>query len=52
MSVGEIIKCSGLDDAMIRREALMNAGYSVDLVYEQRQAVLIITEVPENGTGV
>lgn len=47
MSVGEIIKCSGLDDAMIRREALMKAGYSVDLVYEQRQAVLIITEVPE-----
>lgn len=52
MSAGDTIQCSGLDDAMIRREALMNAGYSVDLVYEQRQAVLIITEVPEDGAGI
>lgn len=52
MSVGDMIQCNGLDDALTHMAALMNAGYKVDLEYTQSKAVLIITEVPENGTGV
>ena len=48
MSTGETIQCRDLDDAIRRREKLMDEGYGVDFEYERgKQAVLIITETPE-----
>lgn len=47
MSAGEIIQCRDLDEAIRRREKLMEDGYSVDLEYTQEKTVLTITEAPE-----
>lgn len=47
MSTGETIPCNDLDDAIKRREKLMENGYSVDLEYTQDKAVLKITGTPK-----
>lgn len=48
MSTGETIQCRDLDDAIRRREKLMNEGYGVDFEYERnKKAVLTITEEPK-----
>lgn len=52
MSVGDTIQCHDLDDAFEYMDALMKEGYAVELRYAHGQALLIILEVPENGTGV
>lgn len=47
MRVGDTIPCDTLDEALKKSDALMQEGYAVELRYAHGQALLIITEVPE-----
>lgn len=47
MSVGEIIQCSDLQDAINRMDTLIKDGYDVELAFGQGKAELTILEVPE-----
>ena len=52
MSVGEIIKCSGLEDAFEHMDALIRDGYGVELNHGKNGTVLTIREVPEDERGI
>ena len=47
MSVGDIIPCSDLQDAINRMDELLSDGYEVALVYGHGKAKLTILETPE-----
>ena len=47
MSVGDKMAYTVLDAALEKMDALMQEGYAVELRYAHGQALLIITEVPE-----
>lgn len=48
MKAGDIIKCSSLDDAVERVDALIRDGYGVELNHGKNGTVLTIREVPED----
>lgn len=52
MSVGDKMAFNVLDEALKKMDALMQEGYAVELRYAHGNALLIITEAPEDGAGV
>ena len=49
MSDGDTIKCSGLEDAFERMDALIRDGYGVELNHGKNGTVLTIREVPDGA---
>lgn len=52
MKAGDIIKCSGMEDAFAHMDALIRDGYGVELNHGKSGTVLTIREVPEDERGI